>query len=147
MTIRRNYHYTNKAWSGRRILKSRLLLPKSSTLPLSYAPFFCSVVLEPDIRFELITFRLQGECSPIELIGHSFDGGQSENRTPITWLQTRRNPVILIAHLWLAREGLNLRPIGYEPTALPLSYLPSGIPSRVRTWGPLIKSQMLFLLS
>ena len=26
---------------------------------------------------------------------------------------------------WWARQGSNLRPIGYEPTALPLSYRPS----------------------
>ena len=34
---------------------------------------------------------------------------------------------------WWAREDSNLRPIGYEPTALPLSYGPS--PAGVATGG------------
>lgn len=32
-----------------------------------------------------------------------------------------------------ARQGSNLRPIGYEPTALPLSYGPSGAHRRAAT--------------
>ena len=31
---------------------------------------------------------------------------------------------------WWARQGSNLRPIGYEPTALPLSYRPTNGESR-----------------
>ena len=33
---------------------------------------------------------------------------------------------------WWARQGSNLRPIGYEPSALPLSYGPSCAASRKR---------------
>ena len=32
---------------------------------------------------------------------------------------------VLSGHVKWARQGSNLRPIGYEPTALPLSYRPT----------------------
>ena len=38
---------------------------------------------------------------------------------------------------WWARQGSNLRPIGYEPTALPLSYEPTRKWRFKRTQGPM----------
>ena len=93
--------------------------------------------MERKTRFELATFSLARRCSTTEPLPHynSVPRGRIELPTPAfsvlcstTELPRRLHystkfNLLGIYDLW-ARQGSNLRPIGYEPTALPLSYGP-----------------------
>ena len=93
--------------------------------------------VERKTRFELATFSLARRCSTTEPLPHynSVPRGRIELPTPAfsvlcstTELPRRLDyftkfNLLGIYDLW-ARQGSNLRPIGYEPTALPLSYRP-----------------------
>ena len=93
--------------------------------------------MERKTRFELATFSLARRCSTTEPLPHYnyVPRGRIELPTPAfsvlcstTELPRRLDyftkfNLLGIYDLW-ARQGSNLRPIGYEPTALPLSYGP-----------------------
>ena len=93
--------------------------------------------VERKTRFELATFSLARRCSTTEPLPHYnfVPRGRIELPTPAfsvlcstTELPRRLHystkfNLLGIYDLW-ARQGSNLRPIGYEPTALPLSYGP-----------------------
>ena len=93
--------------------------------------------VERKTRFELATFSLARRCSTTEPLPHYnfVPRGRIELPTPAfsvlcstTELPRRLDyftkfNLLGIYDLW-ARQGSNLRPIGYEPTALPLSYGP-----------------------
>ena len=59
------------------------------------------------------------------------EAGPSRARLPPEYLLQRQGEPqhegSLFCPVWWARQGSNLRPIGYEPTALPLSYGPKGV--------------------
>jgi hypothetical protein len=58
--------------------------------------------------------------------------------------QTNCPPSAASVIIWWAHQDSNLGPIGYEPTALPLSYGPNGSPSRIRTCDPPVNSRLLY---
>ncbi len=58
--------------------------------------------------------------------GSRTEGFRGEKLSNATH-ESATDPEAMVRTIWWARQGSNLRPIGYEPTALPLSYGP--------TWG------------
>ena len=72
----------------------------------------------PNIRFERMTYRLQGGCSTPELIGQN----QQKNDKGGDLKRITLNRTVDLS--WMREKDSNLRPLAYEANELPTATIP-----------------------